>query len=140
MAENKTQENEASVKDFINSIADATQKTDCKIILKIFEDASGYKPKMWGKNIIGFGKYRYKSKSREGDWFLLGFAPLKGKISIYTMYGLVKPKDLLDKLGKFKIEGTCLHIRKLEDVDLEVFKQLIQKISDITKETCKTII
>ncbi len=69
MAELKTKENNASVRDFINTISDLKKREDSLQLLKIFEEATKEKPKMWGTSIIGFGKYHYKSErsTQEGD-------------------------------------------------------------------------
>lgn len=122
---NKTQPTNLSPIDYINSHENISAKNDCIELLQIFEKITGYKPILWDK-IIGFGTYHYKSKSSEGDWFLTGFAPRASTIAIYIM-GKVKGKEELEKkLGKFKISGSCLHIKKLADIDLKVLEEMIQ--------------
>jgi hypothetical protein len=78
MAELKTKQHDSDVREFINSFADSEQKRkDSFELLKLMEDFTGYKPKMWEPSIIGFGSYHYKSErsSQEGDWLLVGFSP-----------------------------------------------------------------
>src|SRR5215211_7167860 len=71
MAELKTKQTEASVKDFLNQIPDKQRRDDCLAIARMMEEATGAKPKMWGPSIVGFGSYRYKYASgREGDWMM----------------------------------------------------------------------
>lgn len=129
MAELKTQKTNASVKKFIDSV-DEKKREDSKKFLKIFEDVTKEKAAMWGKSIIGFGKYHYKSKrsSQEGDWFYVGFSPRKAAFSIYLMSGFNGYEDLLKDLGTYKkSSGCCLYIKKLEDVNIPVLKKLIRK-------------
>ena len=122
---NKTQPTDISPEDFIKSYSNAAVITDCLKLLDIFSKLTGYEGVLW-TNKIGFGKYHYKSKSSEGDWFLAGFTPRKAGLTIYTMGGYEKMTDLLEKLGKHKISaGSCLHIKKLDDVDLSVLEQII---------------
>jgi hypothetical protein len=81
---------------------------------------------MWGSAIVGFGQYHYKYDSgREGDWFIAGFSPRKQYLSLYIMSGFTKYDELLQKLGKFKSGKSCLNINKLEDIDLDVLKELV---------------
>lgn len=129
MAELKTKENNQSVNDFINSIENETRKKDALTLLPIFKEATGYEPKLWGTSIVGFGKYHYKSErsKQEGDWPLTGFSPRKQNMSIYIMSGFAEYQDLIKKLGKCKTSVGCLYINKLEDIDLEILKQLIKK-------------
>jgi hypothetical protein len=82
---------------------------------------------MWGSSIVGFGSYHYKGKSgREGDWMLTGFSPRKQNLTLYLMGGFEGHDALLKKLGKFTTGAGCLYIKKLDDVDKKVLKELVQ--------------
>ncbi len=63
MAVNKTTETEASVEEFLNSVANGKKRKDCNTILNMMKKITGKKPKMWGPSIIGFGSYHYKYES-----------------------------------------------------------------------------
>jgi hypothetical protein len=122
---NKTQPTNISVIDFINSHENTAIIPDCLSLLEIFEKITGDKPIMWGK-IIGYGKYHYKQKASEGDFFVTGFAPRKTGITIYIIMGFKNIPGLMEKLGKHKVSiGSCLQIKKLTDIDLEVLEQII---------------
>ncbi len=76
MAELKTQPNDASVIDFLDTIEDETKRDDSYEIMNMMEEVSGEQPKMWGTSIIGYGTYHYKYASgREGDWMRIAFSP-----------------------------------------------------------------
>ncbi|MBN8835389.1 MAG: hypothetical protein ABS68_00750 [Niastella sp. SCN 39-18] len=129
MAELKTKQTNESAESFINAFADTEQKRkDSFELLKLMEDASGYKPKMWGSSIIGFGSYHYKSeKSRqEGDWPLVGFSPRKAAISLYVYSGAASQENLLTQLGKFKMGKACIYIKTLSDIHKETLIKLIK--------------
>jgi hypothetical protein len=122
----KTQVNEASVEGFLNSVADEQARKDCFEILKMMKQVTKEEPKMWGASIVGFGSYHYKGASgREGDWMLTGFSPRKQNLTLYLMHGFNVHKDLLKKLGKYKTSMGCLYIKKLDDVDKKVLKELM---------------
>jgi hypothetical protein len=128
MAENKTQKTKESVSKFLASVEDEVKRKDGKILLKLFTDATKEKAAMWGDSIVGFGTYSYKSeRSRQaGDWFFCGFSPRKQALTIYIIAGVKKYPKHLEKLGKYKLSGgSCLYIKRLLDVDMDVLKNLI---------------
>ena len=139
MAELKTKQNNASVAAFIKSVDHEQRRKDAKILLKVFKEATGITPKMWGESIIGYGKYHYKSdrSSQEGDWPLTGFSPRKASMSIYIMSGFKKYGPQLKKLGKHKHTVCCLYINKVEDIDLKVLKEIIVDSVKIMKKRNK---
>jgi hypothetical protein len=138
-AELKTKVNKASVEDFLNSVEDEQKRADCFEIARIMTQVTKEKPKMWGASIVGFGTYHYKGASgREGDWMLTGFSPRKQNLTLYLMGGFDMHKDLLKKLGKFKTSVGCLYIKKLDDVDKKVLKQLVtQTVKTMKKYSVK---
>ena len=126
-AELKTKVNDASVMEFLNSVADEQKRDDCFEILKMMKQVTKEEPKMWGESIVGFGSYHYKGKSgREGDWMLTGFSPRKQNLTLYLMGGFDTHADLLNNLGKFSTGAGCLYIKTLNDVDRKVLKDLVQ--------------
>ncbi len=128
MAEIKTKKNNASVEDFINSLPNERRREDAKKLLAIYNEVLGIEPSMWGTSIIGYGSYHYKSERsrQEGDWPLAGFSARKQSMTLYIMCGLNNYERLLSKLGKYKVTVSCLYINKLEDVNLDVLKELIK--------------
>lgn len=135
MAELKTKLNDASVEEFINNISDSQTKEDCFKILKLMKEITKEPAKMWGASIVGFGNYHYVSKSKqEGDWFLCGFSPRKQNITLYLMYGFDNQSEKLKKLGKFKTGRSCLYVKKLDDINIDVLKDLISDSYKFMKE------
>lgn len=127
MAEPKTKQTKASVEKFLNSVKDKKQRADSFEVLKMFKQITKVEPKMWGPSMVGFGTYHYKYASgHEGDCFLAGFSPRKGKMTVYLMPGFNEQSDKMKKLGKFKTGKCCLYIKKLEDVDQRVLRELIK--------------
>ncbi len=128
MAELKTKPTKQSVKDFVDAIKDEQQRKDCRTVSRIMKRITKANPKMWGPGMVGFGSYHYKYASgREGDWFLTGFAPRKQNLTLYIMAGFKEYSALLKKLGKHKIAKSCLYVKRLDDVDMDVLTQLIEE-------------
>lgn len=132
----KTTKNNSSVAAFVKGIGDKDLKKDCQVLLKVFKKASGLKPKMWGTAIVGFGEYTYyRSNGDEGSFLAAGFSPRKSGPTIYLSIGYAKYASLLRKLGPHKLSKSCLYMKKIEDIDLQVLELLVKKgISDLKKK------
>ncbi len=128
MAELKTRKNDASVEDFLESVEDEGKRADSRAVLDLMRRVTGEEPAMWGGSIVGFGSYHYKYASgREGDWMKVGFSPRKQSLTLYIMSGFARFDELMARLGKHSTGKSCLYIKKLEDVDLEVLEELVRE-------------
>ena len=128
MAENKTKPTTLKVSDFISGIEDKVKRADCRELMKLMSGITGNRAKMWGANIVGYGKYHYKYASgREGEFFLTGFSPRKQALSIYIISGFNINPELMEKLGKYKTGKSCLYVKKLDDIDRSVLAQLVEE-------------
>lgn len=136
MAELKTKVTTASVTDFLNTIEDEQKRKDSFALVKIFEEVTGEKPKMWGESIVGFGQYHYKSErsKQEGDWPLTGFSPRKNALTIYAVSYEEGREKLLKNLGKHTSSKGCVYIKKLDDVDEKVLREIIKHCADTMKK------
>lgn len=56
----------------------------------------------------------------------IGFSPRKTNLTIYLVDGTAKYAKLLSKLGPHKTGKVCLYIRRLDDVNKNVLKELIK--------------
>lgn len=110
-------------------------REDCQMLIDWMTEVTDSSPELWSGQMIGFGTYHYKYDSgREGDWFLTGFAPRKGKLSIYIINGLQQYSDLLKELGPHSIGKSCLYIKNLSVIDSEVLKTLIaQSVNEMKR-------
>ena len=126
MAKTKTSETTVDVKKFVESFVDNDQKkADSFQLIELMSKWSGFKPKMWGPTIIGFGSYHYKYASgHEGDSIIIGFSPRKAEFSLYVFSPTDESKKLLESLGKYKMGKACIYIKKLADIDLKILEKL----------------
>jgi len=128
MAELKTKPNDKSVTDFLNSVKNDTKREDSFTILELMKEVTGVEPIMWGDSIIGFGSYHYKYTSgREANWFLTGFSPRVQNLTLYIMDGFDEYDALLGKLGKHSTGKSCLYVKRLENIDLDVLREMVEK-------------
>jgi hypothetical protein len=135
MAKNKTIETTNSVADFISLVEKEQQRSDSLRLIELMRDISGYEPRLWGPNIIGFGSYHYKYASgHEGDAPLIGFSPRKSAMSLYIYADTKASEQLLQKLGKYKMGVACIYVKKLSDIDEHVLRQIASEtIGFLTK-------
>ena len=124
MAKIKTVKTDADVIEFINSLPDERRRKDSLKLLEVIEEVTGFEPYMYGPSIIGFGNYHYKYASgHEGDAPLAGFSPRKAAISLY--FANYPGRDrLLKQFGKHKAAVACIYIKSLDDINIEVFKEM----------------
>src|SRR5258706_4646103 len=127
MDDNKTKKTKTSVEEFVAALKNDQQKKDCLALIDLMKSVSGHDPKMWGPTMIGFGDRHYKYESgREGNIFKIGFSPRKPSLVLYSMNSDYN-RGMLEKLGKHKIGGGCLYIKRLEEIDMKVLKQMLEK-------------
>lgn len=122
----KTRQTDASVEEFLNSVADEQRRADSFRVLSMMERLSGEEPKMWGPAIIGFGSRPLKYASgRELDWPIIAFSPRKASLTLYIGAGTGRYEDLKAKLGKHSASKACLYIKRLTDVDEGVLAEMV---------------
>ena len=111
---------------FIKAIPDPVLSTDAAALSKMMSESTGKPAAMWGTAIIGSGLTPYVgANGKGGDWMTVGFSPRSSGLVIYMMGALASQPAMPGKLGKAKLKGGCLHIKRLSDVDLPTLKKLL---------------
>jgi hypothetical protein len=130
--EAKTRADTGDVDEFIAQIDDPVKRTDSYRLIEMMQDVSGEKPVLWG-TMVGFGSYHYRYASgHEGDALRIGFSPRKAEFSLYVLsdYAFENIKDqteaLLARLGKHRTGKSCLYVKRLDDIDLDVLRDLAE--------------
>ncbi|MDO9074511.1 MAG: DUF1801 domain-containing protein [Rubrivivax sp.] len=115
------------VASFLATVADPARRADCETLVSLMEAATGERGQMWGGALVGFGLFRYHYASGQGgDWPVVAFSPRKTDLSVYIMPGFERHADLLQRLGRHKTGKSCLYLKRLADVDIDVLRQLIE--------------
>jgi hypothetical protein len=128
MSELKTQPHGGSVEAFLDGIEPEGRREDCRAVAQLMREVTDEEPTLWRPGIVGFGSYHYRYESgREGDWFLTGFASRKQALTLYIMAGFPRFDELMGRLGKYKTGKSCLYVKRLDDIDLDVLRELVTR-------------
>jgi hypothetical protein len=122
----KTRPTDADVGAFLEAIPDQRRRDEARTVCRLMQEVTGEVPVLWGTGIVGFGRVglRYAS-GRELDWPVTGFSPRKTATTIYLMDGFEERLDLLARLGPHSTGKSCLYLKRLSDIDLDVLKALV---------------
>ena len=126
MADAKTQVTDATPAEHFATLAPESRQQEARQLHDIFTAVTGESGDVWTGGIVGYGKYDYRYASgRTGTWMRTGFAMRKSAISIYLMSDLNSHAELLQQLGPHRTGASCLYIKRLGAVDLQVLQKLI---------------
>lgn len=136
MAANKIQATSLPVETFLASVDPERKREEAIELDALFRRVTGWQPRMWGPSMIGYGQYHYRYVSgREGDFLATGFSPRQAKHSIYILPGYTDYADILARLGKHGHGKSCLYVKTLADIDLDVLAELIEAgVRDLSKK------
>jgi hypothetical protein len=129
MASQKTLPSDESAEAFIAAVSGDARRKDAQELCGLLTEWTGERPVMWGTSIVGFGSYRYRYDSgHEGTAALVGFSPRKTNLVLYLVGGVQDryPK-LLRQLGPHKVGKGCLYLKRLDDIDHEVLRALVER-------------
>jgi hypothetical protein len=122
----KTRPTDADVGAFLEAIPDQRRRDEARTVCRLMQEVTGEMPVLWGTGIVGFGRVRLRYASgRELDWPVTGFSPRKTATTIYLMDGFEERLDLLARLGPHSTGKSCLYLKRLSDIDLDVLTALI---------------
>jgi hypothetical protein len=125
----------ASVEGFLAQVPDGQRREDARRLCAMMQQITGEPPAMWGSSIIGFGTYHYRYASgREGDSALASFSPRSQHLAIYLVGGFERRhRPVLARLGPHKTGKGCLYIKRLDDVDQDALRELIDRSVRVRK-------
>jgi hypothetical protein len=125
----------APVEDFLARVPDEQRREDARRLCAMMEQITGEPPAMWGPAIIGFGTYHYRYASgREGDSALASFSPRSQHLAIYLVGEFEnRHQSVLARLGPHKTGKSCLYVKRLDDVDQDALRELIDRSVRVRK-------
>jgi uncharacterized protein YdhG (YjbR/CyaY superfamily) len=81
-------------------------------------------------NMPGYGAFNYVNyKNEEIKWPVISMASQKNYVSVYVcavIDGEYIAEKFKDDLGKVSVGKSCIRFKKLEDLNLEVFKKVVK--------------
>jgi hypothetical protein len=126
MADLKTRQNSDDPQALLEAIDDERKREDAERLLRLMTEVTGEPPKLWGPTMIGFGSFHYRYASgHEGDTMKVGFAPRKSALTLYGLQGHPQSEELLTALGKHTLGKGCVYVKRLDDIDIDVLRQLV---------------
>ena len=126
---------DASVEGFLARVPDGRRREDAHRLAAIMQEITGEPAAMWGTSIVGFGVYHYRYASgHEGDAPLASFSPRSQHLAIYLVgeFG-DRHRSALARLGPHKTGKGCLYVKRLDDVDLDALRELIDRSVRVRK-------
>ena len=124
MSEPKTQPTGASVEDFLAAVEPARRREDAIAVCALMREVTGEAPAMWGPSIVGFGRYTYvNTTNKPADWPRMGFSPRKAALTLY-LATTPETEAMLARLGPHTTSVACLYIKRLDQVDMGVLRDL----------------
>jgi hypothetical protein len=126
-ASQKTLPTPADAGAFLAAVPDAGRRADAQALSRLLLEWTGEPAVLWGRAIVGFGSYAYRYESgREGTAPLVGFSPRKSGLVVYAMAGVEeRHPELLARLGPHTTGKGCLYVKRLDDVDAAVLRELV---------------
>lgn len=122
----KTVATKASVSQFIVGLESPDRRRECRDLARLMRRVTGKRPVMWGDSIVGFDVYRYqRANGKTFEMFRTGFSPRTQALTLYIMPGYSDHSHLLGRLGPHRIGKSCLYLKRLSDVDLDVLEELV---------------
>lgn len=131
-----------AVSDYIASVESPGRRQDAERLVALYREVTGWEPAMWGPTIVGFGRYAYTYESgHSGETFVLGFAPRKANMVLYTGAGFPKKEEMVEALGKHKRGVGCIYLGRLTNVDMSALEKLLRRsLKEMTrKHDCSTL-
>ena len=127
MTDLKTRPDQTDVAAFLDAIEPPRRRAQAKRLDAIFRAATGFEPVIWGGAIVGYGRYLYQYDSgRKGDYLATGFAVRKTGLVLYILPGFSGYGEMLDRLGKYKVGKSCLHLSDPDAIDEGALGDLIR--------------
>ena len=132
----KTHATDVAPRDYIAGLGERRAR-EGMVLLELFDQATGAPATMWGPSMIGYGEHHYVYASgREGDTFQLGFSPRTANIALYGLQGAPRSAELLEKLGKHRTGAACVWVTRLENIDLDVLRELVEHAWQSEPQDC----
>src|SRR5690348_16548494 len=125
--EPKTTRTDVSVAEFLGTVPERRRRADAEAVCALMREVTGLEPAMWDPSIVGFGQYHYRYASgREADWPAVSLSPRKQALTLYLSDRYDQHAELMARLGPHTTGRSCLHIKRLADVDMDVLRSLIK--------------
>lgn len=122
-----TQPTDADVTAFLDAVPDARRRAEGHAVRELMERVTGAPAVMWGPSMVAFGAQHYEGRASSGEWFVVGFSPRKTALTFYGLFSAYGPENpLLAELGPHTTGKSCVYVKRLDAIDLEVLEKLVR--------------
>ncbi len=87
---------------------------------------------------LGYGPYRYRYESgREGETYVVSIRDGAAALSLYIMGGNGQEylvESYAEQLGKVSVGKSCIRVKRLEHLDLDVLETVIREAREQHRE------
>ncbi|WP_181273753.1 DUF1801 domain-containing protein [Brevibacterium oceani] len=114
--------------------AQGPRRAEADELVDLIGDVSGAQPVVWASRIVGFGEvtYRYAS-GHSGAMPVLAFSPAARQHTIYLTSDFEgRWPDLVTRLGAYRSGKACLYLTRLDNVDRDALRELLERTRDHT--------
>ena len=125
----------ADVEELLDAIPNEQRRADARALVDLRSRSPTSRLRSGPRTSSAFGESRYRYPSgREGVVALAAFAPRKDSLVVYLVGGYQERHHrLLAQLGLHRTGKSCLYVKRLADVDVDVLRRLIQRSADIQR-------
>ena len=112
------------------------KRSEARRLDAAFREATGWSPWTAGRNLVGYGHYRYRYESgRTGTALATGFAMRARDIALHIMPGYRDFPEIAARLGPHSRGKACWYLRSLDAVDEVALRDLIRAgLDDLAAE------
>lgn len=121
--------NATSIQEYF-SMLEGERKDQIVFLDRLIKETVPTLKPVFSYNMLGYGTFEYKNAKKQIiDWPTISLASQKNYISVYicsVMDGQYLAETHKDKLGKVSVGKSCIRFKKIEDVNLDELKKVIQ--------------
>lgn len=121
----KTHPTDVDVEAFLGTVPQQRRREDARTLVAMMKEITGEEPRMWGPTMIGFGSVPYTNSLGTNNWYVVGLAPRAAALTIYGIWNAYEPDPRLERLGPHTSGKSCVYVKRLEDLDLALLRELI---------------
>lgn len=113
---------------FISRIKDPARRQEAIDLHEMMSRVTKMPARMWGPDIVGYGRYRYKTPSgRMSEFAMAGFSPNERRMTVYLNPGYEDFEAQLEEVGKIERGQSCIYYRHWKQINPKTLEAIVRK-------------
>ncbi len=113
---------------FISRIKDPARRKEAIALHEMMSRVTKMPARMWGPDIVGYGRYRYETPSgRKSEFAMAGFSPDERRMTVYLDPGYEEFEAPLDEIGKIERGQSCIYYRSWKLINPKALETIVRK-------------